>query len=1514
MSELVVEEGNNHLNEQKKNYNLTSYQKDLWFEQCFYKGKPIYNIGGYADVQGELDYHLFQSAVTNLIKNNNILRMRIFEVSGVPYQELVSELNYIVTFCDFSKHKESKKAALEWMQAEFIKTFAEGSFLFNISLLKIDNARYFVFLKTHHLIADGWSISLLFKEIVKNYNNLFEQIVDQHERASYLEFIEKDQEYINSDLCLKDTIFWQKKYPQLPESLFAKRNNTTRDILSKRENLVISRKKYNQILSFCEAESCSLFHFFLAVLAVYLNKISVKDEMIIGVPILNRTKARYKEIVGLFVNMIPLKIRLTETINFIDLINQIKSELKESYKHQKLAYGEICRGIYKEHKEREVLVDVSLSYMKHDYKANFLKTETKIESLSHQYERMALAVFVNEFDDEKDVEINFDCSIEIFEASGLAKNISEQMTLLIEDLLGNSLKKLSQVEIVTEKEKQALLYEFNDTNADFPQDKTVHELFEMQVSRTPERIAISFGEERITYQELNTKADYLAVLLREKGVVADSLVGIMMERSIEMIIAMFAVLKAGGAYLPFDPGYPPERIDYMLADSKALVLIIDSGVETEELINRHNKNLIIIEINKINFSYKKIDKLKNINKNTDLAYVIYTSGTTGRPKGAMIEHRNVVRLMINNQMRFDFNENDVWTMFHSFCFDFSVWEIYGALLYGGCLIIVPKVVAQEPKEYLRLLKRYQVTVLNQTPSAFYNLIHEELKSPVKELSLRYVIFGGEALNPLMLKEWQEKYPDTKLINMYGITETTVHVTYKELTAKEIASAMSNIGKPIPTLTVYIMDKNFKLLPIGVVGEIFVGGAGVCRGYLNRPELTTERFIENPYKPGEILYRSGDLARRTPNGDLEYYGRADQQIKIRGHRIEPGEIENKLLQHEAIKEVVVAAREDVEGKKYLSAYLVATHEVTISELRKYLLLELPEYMIPSYFVQLEKIPLTSNGKIDRKALQRLEGGLATGVAYEAPNDEVERKLVTIWQKILGMDKIGINDNFFELGGESLKAIAFISNIHKELGLELSIKELFNHPTIKELKICVNQSKHKLYYKIKTIAENPAGYYPVSSAQKRMFISSQMENQSINYNMNAAVIIEGKLDKERFERAFCALIERHESLRTFFKVVDGELMQQIEPCVEFSIIEMKVEQEIETMAQEFIKPFELERAPLLRVGLAKLSVEKHLLLFDMHHIISDGISLTIVIKDILSFYSGESLTELKIQYKDFTAWQNLLLKSAAIKEQEKYWLEIFREEVFVLNMPTDYPRPNMQSYDGASLSIELDRELVLELKDFALKNESTLYMVFLAVYNVLISKYSRQEDLVVGSPISGRNSPALENIIGMFVNMLALRNHPLKELTFLEFLSSVRENTLGAYENSDYQFEDLVAKLKIKRDLSRNPLFNLVFAMQDQDLSDNNAAGISFSLYPIKYEISRFDLTLFARETSQGVTMNLRYATELYHKTTVQTFLQHYQEILRVILDKPEIKLGEILLSSNLLYVAATAEDYKTDFAF
>ncbi len=1463
-------------------YPLSSYQKDIWLEQCMYPGKPIYNIGGYTEIKGEINVPIFSQAIQVFINRNEMMRSNVTERDGVPYLNVLSESLYELPVHDFSGKENSREFCMEWMRREFQKPFDMGKQLFQFDLLKWSDNQYFVFIKAFHLIIDGWGFVLTHKQIIENYNELYrEGKTEEKPVYSYHDFLLEDQSYHDSKSYIKDREFWRDKYLNIPEPLFNRNANGTnpdgQSDWSGRRVLKIDRELYNRIIQFSEERGCSVFHFVLGTLFTYFSRVCDKEEVVIGVPVLNRSKTKYKQTMGHFANVIPLRISPGSDISFQELVKYIKNELMDCYRHMRVSTGEIYRSVFSTSNEKSSLFDLSFSYEKHGATESFVDAEIGSHvMLPHHHERNALTVYLREYEDAE-VYIDFSYRMDVFDKFIPIENVVSHFDFLFRQVLEYNESGISEIGIVPEWEQKKMTEEFHAAAADYSKNKTIHTLFEEQVLKYPEQAAVCLEDEKLSYRELNQRSNQLAWTLREKGVKKDQIIAIMTGRSFEMIIGMMGILKAGGAYLTIDPNYPSERIKYMLEDSASEILLTQ-----KHLSDKADFNGEVILLDDSQSFHDNKDNPENRSNPGDLAYIIYTSGSTGRPKGVMVKHQGILNLQTFFVRKHEMNKNDRMLQFASNSFDASVWEIFTTLLTGATLYLIPKETINNLMEFEKYVNKNGITIALLPPTYLSNL------EPGKLPTLTRLVTGGSAITKEMVKKWKD---GLTYINAYGPTEYSVITTTWTYKEEEMEYESVPIGTPVNNTRIFILDKKRHILPIGAAGELCISGDGLARGYLNRPELTKEKFVDNPFEEGEKMYRTGDLARWLPDGNIEFLGRIDDQVKVRGFRIELGEIESQLLKLPQIKEAAAVARDDLQGNKYIAAYIVGEETLPSDRLRAELLQELPDYMVPSCFVQLDQMPLTVNGKIDRKALPEPDLTMDTGAEYEAPSDELEEGICRLWKKIFKAERVGINDNFFALGGDSLNAIVLSSEIHKEFNVNIPLKEIFAGPTVREMAEYLRNAKEDIYASIKPVEQ--AEYYPMSSAQKRVYVLGQLEDGKTVYNIPGAVLIEGSIDAQKTEAVFKKLIERHETLRTSFEMMNGEPVQRVHEQAEFSVSYREASEETtDNLLDEFIKPFDLSKAPLLRAGLVKTGENRHVLLFDMHHIISDGVSLEILIREFSTLYEGMELNPLRLQYRDYSAWQNQMYGDGTLKKQEEYWMKTFEGDIPVLNMPLNYQRPAVQSFEGDRVRFHLSQEISRKLQGVAKDNGATMYMVLLAAYNTLLYKYTGQEDIIVGSPIAGRPHADLQNIIGMFVNTLAMRNYPRGEKTFQEFLAEVREMALGAYENQDYPFEELVEKLKLKRDVSRNALFDAFFALQSVDTAAFAMNGLEMMPYSYDVKMSKFDIALTAKEEEAGIEFELAYCTRLFSKESMVKTAIHYGTLLEEIAADPQTRLKDL----------------------
>jgi amino acid adenylation domain-containing protein len=1469
-------------------YPVSSAQKRMFILNQFGANGTAYNMSAAFKVEGILDKHRFEEVWKKLIQRHETLRTSFELINGEPVQRVHKEPAFIID-CFYGGKKD-----IGDIFEKFVCPFdLSKAPLLRVGLVELDENSHVVLFDMHHIISDGVSMGILAKELA----SLYEGLELPELQIQYKDFSAWQKNLLASESFKKQEAYWLQTlagelpvlnmpsdYPRPPVKSFEG------DWLT----FTLEEELTKELNKLAMETGTTLYMVLMAAYNILLSKYTDQEDIIVGTPITGRPHANLENIVGMFVNTLTIRNFPAGSKSFLEFLREVKENALQGYEHQDYQFEELVDKLdIARDLSRNPMFDTMFSLQNMDIAVlefnNLEFTPYEFANKTAKFDLSVEAIEVN-----SRLEFTMQYYTKLFKRESIER-LGRHFISILESIVVQPQIKITDIEILSEKEKNQILYDFNNTETVYPQDKTIQDLFENQVKRQPDNIAILFGDLRITYGELNNKANQLARVLRSKGVTANSIVGIMVERSPEMMIGIMGILKAGGAYLPIDPKYPPERIGYVLTDSGASILL------TQE----HLFHIVPFKGETIDLDHQGLysgdhTNLIPVNTPQDLAYVIYTSGSTGKPKGVEIEHHSLVNMLSWLQNQYPITAEDIILQKTSFTFDASVWEVLWWAMAGAKVCFLEPQGEKDPGKIIKAISENKVTVIQFVPSLLNILLEyiEEQGNLEHLSSLKMVFVGGEALQPNLVETFHKtcnKKFNVKLINQYGPTEATIDASYFDCRAEEKLESIP-IGKPIDNINLYIMSGTNKLQPVGIAGEICIAGEGLARGYVNRPELTAEKFVENPFLPGEKMYRTGDLARWLPDGNMEYLGRMDHQVKIRGFRIELGEIEAELLRQPSIKETVVIAKEDINGDKYLCAYLVAVQALTIGELREHLSKKMPDYMIPSAFVQLDKMPLTSNGKIDRKALPEPEGQINTGAEYVAPRNAEEEKLAKIWQTVLGAPKVGIEDNFFELGGHSLKAITIVAKIHKEFGAEISLQEVFKAQTIKEMIKIIEGAGESDYATIESVAKQE--YYPVSSAQKRMFILNQFEPENVTYNMPAVFTVEGALDKERLENVFKTLIQRHETLRTSFAVIDREPVQRVHTEIEFTIDSIqKRGEDITEIVQSFVRPFDLGEAGLLRVGLIELRENKHIVLFDMHHIISDGVSMGILIKELVGLYEGQELPGLPIQYKDFSAWQNEMLRSPVLKKQEAYWLKVFAGEIPVLNMPSDYPRPIVRSFAGDRLNFSTGEELTEALNKLAMKTGTTLYMVLLAAYNVLLSKYTGQEDIIVGSPIAGRDHADLENMVGMFVNTLAMRNKPAENKSFLEFLQEVKDKALDGYEYQDYQFEELVDKLNITRNLSRNPLFDTLFTVQNAGATVLEINNLRFSPYEFEHKVAKFDLTLEAIEVNSRLEFILEYYTKLFKKETVERLGRHFVNILKSIAAQPEIKLGDIELASE-----------------
>ncbi|MBD2525708.1 non-ribosomal peptide synthetase [Nostoc sp. FACHB-133] len=1088
--------------------------------------------------------------------------------------------------------------------------------------------------------------------------------------------------------------------------------------------------------------------------------------------------------------------------------------------------------------------------------------------------------------------------------------------------------------LVTEAERHQLLVEWNNTLVDYPRDKCIHQLFEAQVELTPDAVAVVFEDKQLTYSQLNTRANQLARYLQKLGVKPDVLVGICVDRSLEMIVGLLGILKAGGAYVPLDPAYPSERLAYMLSDSQVKVLLTQEKLASSLPVNA--ARVIYLDSDWLNIGDHCEENPLTEVKPSNLAYIIYTSGTTGKPKGVMIEHLSIVNFTESVRAIYNITQKDRVLQFASIAFDWAVVEIFPCLSVGATLVLRTDDMLVSGSRFVQRCREWEVTMMDW-PTSHWHQVMVELAEAEQTLpeSLRVVSVGGDAVLPETLKLWQRCVKGLanppQLLNGYGPTETTAVATYYDLSEFIVKNPIATcvpIGTPIGNLTTYILNHHLQPVPIGVPGELHIGGLGLARGYLGRPEVTAEKFIPNPFsnEPGERLYKTGDKARYLSDGNIEFLGRIDNQVKIRGFRIEPGEIEAALSQHSDVREAAVIAREDIPGDKRLVAYFVPNlKQPTIGELRHFLKEKLPSYMVPTAFVRLDALPLTLNGKVDRRALPApLNTRSELEETFVAPNTPIEEKLAKIWAEVLGIEHLGVNDNFFHLGGHSLTAIQLLSRVRDVLQVELPFQSIFESPTIAnfakpiEEESCIEQQ-----LPLPSIQPMPRhGNLPTSFAQERVYFIEQLAQGNSAYQFQETLRFKGKLDVTALQQSLSEIVRRHEIFRTTFPAVDGRLVQVVHQALPIilPVVDLQTfpESERSTEAQRLIdeevqKPFNLNQLPLIRWVLLRLSDQEHMLIHVEHHMLHDGWSFNVFLGELLELYQAFSLgnpsplPEPPLQFVDFAHWQREWVKSQEAQAQLNYWKQKLSGSLPLLKLPYDRPRPVEQSYHGSLLRIELPISLCESLRVLNRQEGSTLFMTMFAAFLILLHRYTGQDDLSVGSGVANRRKRETEGLIGMIVNTIVLRTDLSGNPTFRELLGRVRSCTLEAYTNEDLPFDKVVEALKPVRNLSYNPLYQVAFNFHNAPLPELNLPGLNISLDEnVSNKSAKFDLNIIviprseqrvgrSSETGEkGITVLWEYNTDLFDAATIERMVEHYQTLLEGIVANQEHRVSELPL--------------------
>ncbi|MBZ4422889.1 non-ribosomal peptide synthetase, partial [Myxococcus sp. RHSTA-1-4] len=1493
---------------------LSFAQQRLWFLAQLDPGNTSYNLWAPVRLTGTLDVGSLERSFGELVRRHESLRTVFRAVGGSPVQGIVPEGRVPLELVDLGSlpSEEREAAAKARAEEEVRRPFdVEHGPLLRTTLLKLSEQEHVLVLVMHHIVSDYWSMGILVREVAAIYEAFSQGQPSPLPElpVQYADYAVWQREWLKGEVLEAQLAYWRKQLAGAPRALELPTDRprpATQTFRGANRLVTWPKALWRDVESLGRREGATPFMVLLAAFQTVLSRYSGQEDVSVGAPIAGRSHSETEGLIGFFVNTLVLRTRLEPRQSFRELLAQVREVTLGAYAHQDVSFEKLVEELQPERDlSRGPLFQVTLTLQ------NTPVSEVRLRDLTlkgmeaeEKTSKFDLSLLVEEVRDGVVALVNYNS--DLFDA-GTMERMLGHLRVLLESAVARPEQRLWELPLLDSEEQRRLVGEWSGRRVEYPREKSLPELFEAQVAKTPDAVAVAYEGQWLTYVELNRWANQIAHHLRGMGVGPEVRVGLCMERSLDMVASVLGILKAGGAYVPLDASYPLERLSWMKREAGVALLVAQEKLADE--VAEGGEPVFCVDS-----QWEAIVRQPENNPPTrvgggNLAYVMFTSGSTGKPKGVGVPHRAVARLVLGADYA-HFGPEEVWLQLAPISFDASTLELWGALLHGAKLVVYP---AGTPslEELGQALEDSEITSLWLTAALFEQM---QARQPEALARVKQVLAGGDVLPVGRVRE--RLAGGGVLINGYGPTENTTFSACYRMEVPEEVGASVPIGRPIANTSAYVLDASMKPVPVGVPGELYVGGEGLAVGYVGRPELTAERFVPNPFGQGERLYRTGDVVRWKGDGKLEFLGRRDGQVKVRGYRIELGEVETALTQHGGVNEAVVIAREDGAEGKRLVAYVTATEGAALdaATLRTHVKQRLPEYMVPSAYVVLDALPLTPNGKVDRKALPAPDFQASNPVSFEAPRTGAEKKLAAIFAEVLNVKDVGLHGDFFELGGHSLLATQLVSRVREAFQVELPLRDVFEAPTVEKLALRLGGETQgeAPEPQAPALARVPrTGALPLSFAQQRLWFLDQLEPGSPFYNIPMAIRLSGSLDVDALERSLREMVRRHESLRTTFRTENGAPVQVVseQPELAFAIVDLSTlpsgqsESEVHRLIrEESLRSFDLSSGPLLRTRLLKRAETEHVLLANMHHIVSDGWSLGVIVSEFAALYSAfregqpSPLPELQVQYADFAAWQRAWLESGALQRQLDWWRRQLEGAPQVLALPTDRPLPAVQTFRGANLPVRLPRALSNAVKALAQREGATPFMVLLAAFQTLLSRYSGQDDLVVGTPVAGRNRAETEGLIGFFVNTLALRAHPSGDKSFRDLLAEVKDTALGAYAHQDVPFERLVETLQPARSLGHSPLFQVMFSLQNTPMPERALPGLTLS--PIETELgaAKFFLTLALEELPDGFAGVFEYNSDLFDAATIQRMLSHQLRLLEAAVTAPERRLYDLPLMS------------------
>lgn len=1522
---LLSEEGDDF-----NSFPLSYAQQRLWFLDQLEPGSPAYNISTAVRLSGPLDINTLKRSLNEIVRRHESLRTTFTTIDGRPVQVIAPSLTLSLPLIDLLEFSvdERESEALRLMSEEASRAFDLGRGpLLRVTALRRSEQDLIVLLTMHHIISDGWSMGVFVREMAALYEAFSkgEQSPLPELPIQYADFVQWERRRLQGELVEKQLTYWKRQLGgdlpvlQLPTD---RPRPAVQTYQGARLAVSIPPRLTESLKALSQSAGATLFMTLLAALQALLSRYTNQEDISVGSSIAGRDRAETEGLIGFFLNTLVLRTDLSGNPGFLELLKRVREMALGAYGNHDVPVEMLLETLHPERNPSHNPLFQVLLILQNTPTATLKITDVTLEPLDLDTNTAKFDLTLDLTEKAEGIQGWLEYNTDLFDVETVTGMMHHFQTLL-ESIVADPNQSLASLALLTPDERERSVSEWNQTSVAEESGLCLHQLFERQAERTPDAAAVIFEQEQLTYSELNARANRLAHYLRRIGVGPEVLVGLMMERSVEMVTSLLGILKAGGAYLPLDPAYPPERLSLILQDSGARIVLTQSSLQDK--FSEQPVTLVCLDADEKAIAKETGADPSSIVAPQNLAYVIYTSGSSGIPKGVQTPHSAVVNYVEAAGVAYELGSQDRVLQFASISFDASAEEIYPCLSCGATLVLRTEEMIASPAGFLEKCQQWQITVVD-LPTAYWHELATGLGAEIESFppSIRLVIIGGERALPERLADWQQHVGESvRLINSYGPTEATIVATMCELPRDEngglIAPREVSIGRPVRNAQAYILDQLLNPVPAGVTGELYLGGSGLARGYLRRAELTAHKFIPHPFslESGARLYATGDFARYRADGEIEFVGRFDNQVKVRGFRIELGEIEAALHRHSEVREAVVQARDDAPGVTRLVAYIVARPQAApaVSEIRNHLKQQLPDYMIPSAFVMLDALPLTTGGKVDRRALPApgdARPGLEEG--FVAPRTPTEEVLAAIWAEVLGLKQVGVHDNFFDLGGHSLLATQVISRIRESFRAELPLRSVFEVSTLADLadriEIAVRAEQGLELPPINPAARDTD--LPLSFAQERLWFLHQLDPESAAYHVLRPMRIRGVLDVNLLERAFTEIVRRHEIYRTTFPAVAGRPVQVIHPPSPVTLVLRNLrglpEAEREASVQRLIeeegqRPFDLAQGPLWRLALLQLGDDDHLLMLTEHHMVHDGWTEGMLVREFLALYSAFSagaaspLPELAIQYSDFGVWQRECLQGPALEAQLGYWKKQLSGTLPVLELPTDRPRLPAQTFRGETQTVMLPASLAEDLYELSRRNHCTLFMTTLAAFSTLLHRYSRQEDILIGSPIAGRNRAELENLIGFFVNTMVLRSDLSGDPTFLELLKRTREVALGAYAHQDMPFEKLVEEIQPERNLDRQAIFQVMFVLHNAPRTALEIAGLTIDAMRVHNGTSKFDLLFSIREEEEGLRCVMEYSTDLFDDATITRMMAQFQTLLQGIVADPEQRISDLPLLTD-----------------